>query len=103
MTVRPEAALPVAKAFEAVPDAQWRALLAGVARSGAEDGRAHWVEPMRTAARKATGKAAVTPGDVAEAFLAHACERKAALRESFAEFFSGLGFAGGATKLAKVA
>ena len=100
--VRPEAALPVIKAFEAMPDAQWRALLFGVAREGAEGGRAHWVEPMRTAARKATGKAEVSDADVAEAFLAHACERKGKLRRSFAEFFSGLGFADGAAKLKRV-
>lgn len=100
-TIRPEAALPVIRALERIPDAQYRAILQPVATHGVKDGVA-WVGPMRKAAQKRLKKTNVTDAQVAEEFLRHACERKASLRSAFAEFFMALGFASGA-KLSKVA
>lgn len=101
VAVRPEAALPTIKAFEAMPESQYRALLAPVAAEGAAKG-VHWVEPMRKAAQKRLGKAQVSDADVAEEFLRHAVERKNGLRAAFASFFTTNGFGSGA-KLEKVA
>jgi hypothetical protein len=101
VAIRPEAALPVVRAFERIPDAQYRAILGPTAMEGVKR-KVGWVEPMRKAAQKRLGKTAVTDADVAEEFLGHAVERKNGLRKAFASFFSGLGFASGA-KLEKVA
>ncbi len=101
VTIRPEAALPVIRALERIPDAQYRAILRPVAALGVKDGVA-WVGPMREAARKRLKKTDVTDDEVAEEFLRHACERKASVRRAFAGFFTALGFASG-DKLAKVA
>jgi len=101
VTIRPEAALPTIKAFESMPEAQYRALLKPVATEGAQHA-VHWVEPMRVAAQKRLGKKQVTNDEVAEEFLRTAVARKGSLRADFASFFAGFGF-GGASKLEKVA
>jgi hypothetical protein len=101
VSIRPEAALPTVKAFERMPDAQYRAILAPVATEGVKHG-VHWVGPMRQAAQKRLGKKSVSDAEVSEEFLRTAVERKNGLRASFSEFFTGLGFSAG-TKLKKVA
>ncbi|GJF30274.1 hypothetical protein KNE206_29740 [Kitasatospora sp. NE20-6] len=87
--VNPAVAHPVIKSFEAIPDAQWRAVLHDTAHQGAKAGL-HWVPKMRARAAKQHGIAAaeVTHTQIAEAFLDHACERKATLRADFADFFT---------------
>jgi len=99
--VRPEAALPVVKAFEAVPEVQYRSILGSTAIEGAKH-KVHWFEPMRHRAAKRLGKPVASDAEIAEEFLLHACERKQRLRTDFAAFFESEGFAG-ATKLTKVA
>jgi hypothetical protein len=101
VAVRPEAALPTIKAFEAMPDAAYRAMLAPVATEGVKS-KVHWAEPMRKAAQKRLGKTQVSDAEVAEEFLHEAVQRKNGLRSAFASFFSANGFAGG-SKLEKVA
>ena len=101
VSIRPEAALPTVKAFERMPEAQYRAILAPVATEGVKHG-VHWVGPMRQAAQKRLGKKSVSDAEVSEEFLRTAVERKNTLRASFSEFFTGLGFSAGA-KLKKVA
>lgn len=101
VAIRPEAALPTIKAFEAMPESQYRAILAPVASEGVAHG-VHWVEPMRKAAQKRLGKAQVSNPEVAEEFLRTAVERKNGLRSAFASFFTSNGFGAGA-KLEKVA
>ena len=100
VAVRPEAALPTIKAFEQLPDASYRSMLAPVATTGVANG-AYWVPAMRKAAQKRLGKTTVSDGEVAEEFLRTAVERKNGLRSSFAKFYGGLGF-GGAAKTEKV-
>ncbi|MEV8099108.1 hypothetical protein [Kitasatospora sp. NPDC085879] len=87
--VNPAVAHPVIKSFEAIPDAQWRAVLHDTAHQGAKAGL-HWVPKMRARAAKQHGipSAQVTHTQIAEAFLDHACERKATLRGDFADFFT---------------
>ena len=99
--VRPEAALPAIKAFESIPDSQYRAMVGDVATKGVAGG-AHWVPTMRKAAQKRLGKQSVSDGEVAGEFVHQAVARKQGLRKAFAKFFAGLGFEG-ATKLEKVA
>lgn len=99
--VRPEAALPIVKAFEAMPDTQYRSILGTTASEGAKH-KLHWFEPMRQRASKRLGTSVVSDSEIAEEFLAHACVRKQRLRSDFAAFFGSEGFAG-ATKLTKVA
>jgi hypothetical protein len=101
VTVRPEAALPAIRAFERMPDSQFRAILATTASEGVKHNVA-WVPAMRTAAKKRLGKAHVSHAEVAEAFLAHALDRKRGLRKAFTGFFAGLGFVG-AAKLERLA
>jgi hypothetical protein len=101
VAIRPEAALPVIRAFERIPDAQYRAILAPVAAEGVKR-KVAWVGPIKKGAQKRLGKTAVSDGDVAEEFLRQAVERKNGLRKAFATFFSGLGYSSGA-KLEKVA
>lgn len=98
--VRPEAALPVIKAFEQLPDAQFRAELAPVATAGVQAGLP-WVSRMRKAAAKRLGTTHVTDAQVTDEFLTQAVERKQRLRGDLAAFFSGLGLAG--DRLEKVA
>lgn len=101
--IRPEAALGVIKAFEAMPDTDYRALLHTTAHEGAKHSGTAWAKPMRDHAAKTLGKpaATVTTGEVAKQFLDHAVDRKNNLRSQFAAFFAGAGFAG-AGKLTKV-
>lgn len=89
VTVNPAAAHPVIKQFEAMPDAQWRALLHSTAHEGAKHGVA-WVPAMRSRAATQHGVPtdAVTDAQIAEAFLDHAVERKHTLRSDFATFFA---------------
>jgi hypothetical protein len=99
--IRPEAALPAIKAFEAIPESQYRAMLAGVATKGVACGAA-WVPTMRKAAQKHLGTKTVSDAQVAAEFVDHAVNRKTGLRKAFAGFFGALGF-DGAAKLEKVA
>jgi hypothetical protein len=99
--IRPEVALPVIKAFEAIPDAEYRALLHRTAHDGVHHGGVHWAEPMRARAAARHGTSQPTAAQVAEEFLTHALERKKGLRAAFAKFFTGEGFAGG-DKLSQV-
>ncbi len=87
--VNPAAAHPVIKAYEQIPDATWRAMLASTAHEGAKN-NFHWVPAMRKRAAAQHGIPAkqVTHGQIAEAFLDHACERKKNLRADFADFFT---------------
>ena len=90
--VRAKAALPIIKAFEAIPDSKYRATLAATATEGVKNG-VHWVGPMRKAAQKRLSTTTVTDADVATEFLNTAVDRKNNLRSSFTSFFSGLGVA----------
>jgi hypothetical protein len=99
--IRPEAALPTIKAFEAIPESQYRSIVAGVATKGVASGVA-WVPTMRKAAQKRLGKQSVSSAEIADEFVRYAVERKQGLRKAFAGFFAGLGF-DGASKLEKVA
>jgi hypothetical protein len=89
--VRPEAALPVIAALEAVPDTQYRALLHETAYQGAKQ-KVSWYDAMRSRAAKAHSDLSPSDTQVAEAFLDYACERKNRLRADFAEFFTREGF-----------
>ncbi|MEY9211524.1 hypothetical protein NI17_009985 [Thermobifida halotolerans] len=89
--IRPAAAHPVIKKIESIPDAQWRAMLRSTAYEGAQRGTGvHWVATMRKRAahQHTIPESAVTPAQIAEAFLDHAVERKNTLRETFADFFT---------------
>lgn len=99
--VRPEAALPVIKSFERIPDSQYRAILRKAASEGVKR-KVGWVEPVRKAAKKRLKKTQVTDAEVTDEFIRQAVERKNGLRKAFAGFFAGLGFSG-AGKLEKVA
>jgi hypothetical protein len=94
VTVRPEAALPVIKAFEAMPDDQYRAMLAPVAQSATKnDGQGvTWYPAMRERAAKQHGTTKPTKQQIADAFLHYAIERKRGLRKDFAEFYAAEGF-----------
>ncbi|MEV7038349.1 hypothetical protein [Amycolatopsis sp. NPDC051061] len=87
--VSPAAAHSVIRRLEAVPDAEWRATLHTVAHTGAGQ-NLPWVAPMRTRAAKThrVAESAVTTGQIAEAFLDHAVERKQNLRRDFVGFFT---------------
>lgn len=85
--VRPEAALPVISAFEAVPDSQYRAILRNTAHEGAKH-KVGWYSAMRSRAAKKHGVLSPSDSQVAEAFLDTACERKHRLRADFANFFA---------------
>lgn len=98
--IRPEAALPVIKAFEALPDGEYRSMLQATAHEGVKR-NVHWVTPMRQEAAKRLGKTTVTNAEVAAEFIDHAIARKAGLRQAFSSFFEGTGVAG-AHKIAKV-
>jgi hypothetical protein len=89
--VRPEAALPVIAALEAVPDTQYRALLHETAYQGAKQ-KVSWYDAMRSRAAKVHSDLSPSDTQVADAFLDYACERKNRLRADFAEFFTREGF-----------
>lgn len=84
--VRPEAALGVIKRYEAIPDHEFRELLAPAAREGVKH-RVSWFGPM---AKNAKGKLGRAPSDaeVESEFLSHAVARKNSLRASFVAFFA---------------
>jgi hypothetical protein len=88
--IKPSVAHPVIKKLEAIPDAQWRAMLHATAHQGAKTPGIAWVPAMRkrAAAKHGIPVEKVQPTQVAEAFLDHACERKAGLRAAFADFFT---------------
>lgn len=90
--VRAKAALPVLKAFEAIPDDHYREMLHATAVEGVKR-RVTWVAPMRKAAAKraGTGTATVSDDQVVEEFLTHAVQRKNRLRADFAALFGQLG------------
>jgi hypothetical protein len=80
--------LPAIKAFEAIPDPQYREMLRPVAEAGVKGGQAGWLEPMRRGAAKRLGTPSVPAAEIAEQFLRTACERKASLRKEFSKFLS---------------
>jgi hypothetical protein len=88
--IKPSVAHPVIKKLEAIPDSQWRAMLHATAHQGAKTPGIAWVPAMRkrAAAKHGIPVEKVQPTQVAEAFLDHACERKAGLRVAFADFFT---------------
>lgn len=94
--VNPLAAHGAIKAYEQMPDAQWRSLLHPVAQAGAAHG-APWVPTMRERAAKTHGVPAssVSSAQIAEAFLDHAVERKASLRSTVADFYTKAGLKAG--------
>lgn len=101
--IRPEAALPVLQAFDAIPDSQYRGMLTDTARHGAKN-KVAWVEPMRSnaAARLKIPPAQVTSDQIAEEFLDAAVDRKKGLRTAFSSFYAGLGMTTGAAKLTQL-
>lgn len=88
VTIKPSAAHSVLKAFEAMPDTQWRDLLHTTAHQGAAR-NVSWAPKMRTRAAKRLGvpETAVSTDQVAAEFLDHAVARKGSLRADFAKFF----------------
>jgi hypothetical protein len=98
--VRPEAAAPVIKAFEAIPDSEYRQLLHATAHEGAANPAVHWHDTMRKSAAKRLGRQPTT-SEIAGEFLDHAVTRKQGLRKAFAGFFHSEGVAGH-DKLTKV-
>ena len=93
VTVRPHVAAPVIKAFEAVPDSEFAALLRPTATTGATNPAIHWRDTMAARAT-AAGHTHPTPADVADAFVAHGLERKHGLRAAFVSFFTAEKIAG---------
>lgn len=89
--VRPEAALPIIKAFEQMPDSVLRSELQSYAIAGVK-ANLPWVERVRKGAQKRLGVMTVSADDIAEQFLLGAVARKASLRANFAQFFSAAGF-----------
>jgi hypothetical protein len=92
--IRPQAALPIIEAFEAIPRGRYRALLHATAHQGATQPTVHWRDPMRERAAARVGRACVTGADVAEEFLDYAVARKQSLRAAFAAFFTTEGLDG---------
>lgn len=86
--IRPEAALPVIKAFESLNDAEFASILHPAAHQGATNSKIHWRDAM---AKGPKGSA------VADNFIAHATGRKNTLRASFVAFFKTEGIPGGDT------
>jgi hypothetical protein len=88
--VNPAVAHSVIHRLESVADAEWRAMLHSAAYTGAAQKDIRWVPPMRSRAAKQHGiaESAVTTGQIAEAFLDFAVERKKNLRRDFANFFA---------------
>ena len=90
--IRPEAALPIIKQYESIPDEQYRAMLKPTADLGMKHG-AFWEKAMRkeAAAKHKIPAAKVSKEQVADAFLDHAVARKKNLRADFAKFFNKQG------------
>lgn len=103
VTIRPEAALPTLKSFEAIPEGRYRGLLHTVAHAGAARG-VNWAHPLRATAATARGcsPASITTEQLAEHFLDHAVNRKNNLRSGFAGFFAALGYTAGAEKVSQL-
>ncbi len=80
--------LPAVKAFERIPDSQYRELLRPVAEAGVKGGKAGWLDAMRRRAAKRLGTPSVADREIAEEFLRTACQRKASLRKDFSKFLS---------------
>lgn len=99
--VRPEAAVPVIAAFEAIPDNTLRTMMRPLAERGVAD-QLEWLAPMRDKAKKAYKTTSPTPKQIADTFIEQVVERKKNLRKDFVTFFSGLGF-DGADNVAEVA
>lgn len=87
--VRPVAAVQAIEAFEAIDDADYRAMLEPVAKAGAGSESTFWRKSMRdkAAKRHKVAKGEVTTEQIAEEFITHAIERKKNLRQDFARFF----------------
>ena len=90
--VRPEAAAGVIKAFETLPDTEFRSLLYKTAHQGASNPAIHWRSTMAN-----TAGSGASSTEIASAFLDHATERKTSLRTKFAMFFATEGIAGADT------
>lgn len=90
--VRPEAAAGVIKAFETLPDTEFRSLLYKTAHQGASNPAIHWRSTMAN-----TAGSGASSNEIATAFLNHATERKTSLRTKFAMFFATEGIAGADT------
>ncbi|MBE8519398.1 hypothetical protein ILP97_18105 [Amycolatopsis sp. H6(2020)] len=88
--VNPAVAHSVISRIEAVPDAEWRAMLHTAAHAGAAQSAMKWVPSMRKRAATQHGipEAAVTTHQIAESFLDFAVERKKNLRQDFITFFT---------------
>lgn len=99
VTLRPAAAAPVISAFQAIPDAEFRAALADTARHGVT-AKLPWTGPMRAAAQQRHGRTDITDAELADEFLDHAVARKQRLHTDFQTFFAGLGAAPAAAKAA---
>jgi hypothetical protein len=90
--VRPEAALPVIKAFESIPDNEYRSMLSTVADEGTKTGKGvDWYEPMRQRAALTHGTKTPSRAQIGDAFLTYAVERKNNLRAEFQAFFDSEG------------
>ncbi|CPV65975.1 Uncharacterised protein [Mycobacteroides abscessus] len=99
--VRPEAATPVIKAFEAVSDAEYSAMLTPIAKAGATAPLCHWKPAMEKIATAKTGGKA-NAAQVVDAFVNYGLDRKNNVRKSFLKFFSENGI-DGADIIAKAA
>jgi len=88
--VNPAVAHSVISRIEAVPDAEWRAMLHTAAHTGAAQSAMKWVPSMRKRAAKQLGipEASVRTHQIAESFLDFAVERKNNLRQDFITFFT---------------
>lgn len=92
--VRPAAAAPVIKAFESIPDSEFGAMLAPIAKAGASSSNSHWKETMQKRATKKFGVSSPDAKQIAETFIDYGVERKNGVRQAFMKFFTDTGFAG---------
>ena len=87
VTIRPHVAVPVIRAFEAMPDTELASLLRPTATAGAANPAIHWRDTMAARAA-AAGHPNPNPAQIADAFIAHGLERKHGLRAGFASLFA---------------
>ncbi|MDI3297648.1 MAG: hypothetical protein QJR08_00600 [Bacillota bacterium] len=88
--VNPHLLKPVIEAAEAIPDGEYRAMLAPVATAGAKRPKdTAWYESVAGRAQARLGREP-TKDEVSEEFLRLAVERKHRLRKDFEEFLSGV-------------
>lgn len=92
--VRPAAAAPVIKAFEAIPDSEFGGMLAPIAKAGAASSNSHWKETMQKRAAKKFNVSTPDAKQIAETFIDYGVERKNGVRQAFMKFFTDTGFAG---------